>query len=526
MSILDVYEKKPKRNHFNLSHSRKYTMQDFGVLYPILCKELMPGDVFKHSHEHFMQFEPMVSTVLHRFRVQTYYFFVPNRIIWDNFDEFINMDPNKFINPPIHPYIYASDLFNGIQSQSYFPNFYYSHGSLADYLGFNTYHYTSGHYQINNSQALSWDANTTKLNALPFRAYQKIWYDYFRDEESNASNTENCATSDGNSLDEKLVTLRSKAWMKDPFTTALKSTTPHGYVPSINGTFNLEDLRNLKSQTTFFEKIMRAGSRPQEFTHAIFGVKPKDYRLDMPEFLNASTSTIVLGNVYNSEATINNASGTLNSNSQAQGYTVSTARSSSVAGGFRYRAVEFGWLIGLACIVPDSVYYDGLPVELRERVNNLDYPFPDFARTGDQAVLNSEILMQQEAIGTNTKAVNDAVYGFAPRYWQYKRYLNGVHGMFRTPQYLSYHDARRISHTPTRNQSFVYVANEDGTGRVNHVQQTGQFFAYPNDPSMLKRIFNIKDAPLDELIPPIAIGDIFHNISALRPLPFSSIPRL
>ena len=138
MSIFDVYAKKPSRNHFPLSHSRTYTMQNFGVLYPMLCKELMPGDVFKHSHEHFAQFMPLSSTVLHRFKVQTFYYFVPNRIIWDEFNDFINMDPNKFANPPIEPYLYLSDLFNGITTTPAFPAGFLGHGSLFDYLGYRT----------------------------------------------------------------------------------------------------------------------------------------------------------------------------------------------------------------------------------------------------------------------------------------------------------------------------------------------------------------------------------------------------
>lgn len=510
MGIFDVYVKKPKRNNFPLSYNNLFTIQDFGTLYPIMCKPAVPGDVFKHAHSVNLQFQPMSAHVQHRFRVNTYYFFVPNRILWPKWDEFISNDPSTPL--PSHPYILHEDLYNfpegapqnGLTCAD-------GHGSLADYLGVVSAPYGSAGYSY------AWTySDGQKINSLPFRAYQKIFNDYFMDEQADSLGSlfedfDHSGQEQGQqgwSVDLPLVALRSKCWNKDPFTTSLVYRTPNDYKPSVSGTITIEDLRNAGAATLFFERMMRSGKRPQEFLHATFGVKPKDYRLDMAEFLTASSSEIVLGQIMNSEAT----TGT---DAQAQGYSVSTARSSSVAGGFRYKCREFGWYIGLLCIVPDAVYYKGLPRHYFSFEQPTDYPFPDFASLGDQAILNKEVDWYVPQSSSDAQH-NDYVFGYAPRYWEYKYYPNEIHGLFKDNAYADYHCARQMGiYTPNRKSTFAFIE-----GHPNLFQgisyPNGTFMDYDN----LKRIFNISSGAF------IATCNVFHQIHGLRPFPYSSIPRL
>lgn len=507
MSIFDVFEKKPKRNLFPLSYNWLGSLQDFGVLYPIMCKPAIPGDVFKHAHAVNLQFMPMSANVNHRFRVCTYYFFVPNRILWSGWDKFISV--NQATTPPPHPYIKHEDLYDAYDGSSNVGGL--CHGSLADYINLATIDRGSAGYSYN------WTYQDGKvINSLPFRAYYKIWWDYFRDEQSVApTDFENIFNHDGDEVSSmyfmgivySLAALKTKAWNKDPFTTSLVHKIAGNVQPMVSGNITIEDIRNANSLTRFFERLNRSGDRPQEFLHATFGVKPKDYRLDMPEFLCASSSDIVFGQVLNSEASIPNGL-----DSQQQGYAVSTARSSSVAGQWKYKAREFGWYIGLLCLVPDAVYYKGIPRYMTDFSLNTSYPFPDFARIGDEAISHRQLCWTVPQTAADDQ-LNDNVFGYAPRYWEYKYFANELHGLFRDPAYSDYTAARRMGgYIPNRSIDFVYIQG-DVDGLVQDPQN-----AYDKD--NLKHIFNINTGT------PIAYASVFHQINGLRPLPYSSVPRL
>lgn len=516
MGIFDTYEKKPKRNGFPLSYNWFGSLQDFGVLYPIMAKPAVPGDVFKHAHAVNLQFMPMSANVNHRFRVCTYYFFVPNRILWDKWDEFISRNPNQ--PQPIHPYIVKEDLVKKYAVMGDHNDYGgLCHGSLADYLGHATIGRNSAGYDY------AWTYTDGRIiDSLPFRAYQKIWVEYFADEQ-NLNVMDHQTFIDGifpaagdelsgsflSNLGElnQLCCLRSKAWNKDPFTSSLVYTTSGNYQPTLSGTITIEDIRNANTLTKFFERMNRSGQRPQEFMHATFGVKPKDYRLDMPEFLGASSSDIVFGQVMNSEASIPNGL-----DSQAQGYSVSTARSSSIAGHFKYKCREFGWYIGLLCIVPEAVYFKGTPKYLEGKIVNTDYPFPDFATLGDEAIKYKQLKWIVPQTATDDQD-NENVFAYAPRYWEYKYYPNELHGLFRDNAYHDYTAARRMgSYTPMRQLGFAYIQGSSD-GQILDPLEAG-------DQDELKNIFNINTGA------PIAYVNIFHQVKGLRPFPYSSVPRL
>ncbi len=120
---------KVKRNQFDLSHERKFSA-DMGKLVPILCNEVVPGDTFRVNTELMIRFAPMLFPVMHRIDVYVHYFFVPNRIIWNEFEEFITGGKDGKANPVFPRF----RLYEGVDIHWY-EQFDPSKRILADYLG-------------------------------------------------------------------------------------------------------------------------------------------------------------------------------------------------------------------------------------------------------------------------------------------------------------------------------------------------------------------------------------------------------
>ncbi len=161
MSIFNqVSVKKPSSNTFDLSHDRKFSAT-IGELTPILVQETVPGDKFNINSSQMLRFAPMVAPIMHKASVYTHFFFVPNRILWNNWEEFISGGEDGYANPTF-PYLTA------LTGQEYLVK----QGTLADYLGLPTGEYGT------NAQV----TQDTKVNSLPFAAYNKIYNDYYRDQ--------------------------------------------------------------------------------------------------------------------------------------------------------------------------------------------------------------------------------------------------------------------------------------------------------------------------------------------------------
>ena len=90
MSIFtQVAMKKAQKNTFDLSHERKFSGK-IGQLIPCFLAETVPNDTFKIDTSQLLRFAPMVAPVMHKFTIYTHFFYVPNRILWPNWTEFIN----------------------------------------------------------------------------------------------------------------------------------------------------------------------------------------------------------------------------------------------------------------------------------------------------------------------------------------------------------------------------------------------------------------------------------------------------
>ena len=189
-----IFEKlglqKPKKSAFDLSHERKLSAE-MGKLVPCYMDEVVPGDNFKVKSETLVRLSPMLAPIMHRVNVYVHYFFVPNRIIWEDWEDFITggrLGTNADTVP--------SDRIRFIMNED-------ERKVLGDYLGLPNYESA-----LNNSDI--------EVSQLPARAYQLIWNDYFRDQNVQSELEINNFTS----LDD-LYKLRSRAWEKDYFTSSL-----------------------------------------------------------------------------------------------------------------------------------------------------------------------------------------------------------------------------------------------------------------------------------------------------------------
>lgn len=217
---------KPRKNAFKLSHNVKLTCE-MGQLVPIYVQDVLPSDRFKLSVSNIVRFAPLLAPIMSEVDVFFHFFFVPNRIIWSEWETFMTGSKNgrKLADDqvPVPPRIVFdgnilnSALKNG-QNWANDGHAPLTHGSLTDYLGFQTF--KSGTTFVNGSYP---------LDELPFRAYYKIWSDWYRDENliddvlpDYIDNSGDRLITNSNLTDvENLMQLRRRCWKKDYFTSAL-----------------------------------------------------------------------------------------------------------------------------------------------------------------------------------------------------------------------------------------------------------------------------------------------------------------
>lgn len=489
-----------KGNVFDLSHDVKLSM-DMGNLTPILVQECIPGDKFNIRSESLIRFAPMVSPVMHRITSYIHYFFVPNRILWDNWKKFITGNNGESIVP-------APPVFPGATM--------YQPGSLADYLGV----------------PVGVSVQGSDVSALPFAAYQCVYNEYYRDQ--NLIPEVDYKLQDGavsNTI--RLTTLRKRAWKHDYFTANLpfaqkgqSVTLPMGSFPDVdvydaspsgnprtewttnNGTTDIpripgnsstSDLRAKTSDITgatsstindlrrafrlqeWLEKMARGGSRYVEQTLAHFGVRSSDARLSRPEYIGGSKQNVVISEVLQTSDTGGQETplGTMG----GHGISASSGKNSS------YFCEEHGYIIGVMSVIPDGAYFQGLPRHFSRR-SHLDYAWPTFAHIGEQEVLQKEIYYN------STDGNNNNTFGYLPRYAEYRIQPSRVAGEMRTTL-LQWHLARKFANRPALNQTFVECVPDT-------------------------RIFAVTDGSINQHL----WCHVFNNVRAYRKLPKYGTPAL
>lgn len=520
------------RSAFNLSYEKKFTC-DMGQLIPVLCDECLPGDVWRIGNSAVARFQPLLAPVLHAISMRTYYFFVPYRLLFDDWEDFITrgVTGNTVVVLPLWD-----------PADAAVPADVIAKGTLWDYMGMPT--------------GIQPSPESCPID-MPRRAYIHVWNEFFRDE---------TLQTELDPLDPENFLVLNRCWERDIFTSALttqqRGTAPalpvfgsasadfdlaavyNDYAPSdmqnvrimatedsdaaaewgyirgatagvgasamewvndseeaakldtifsdnntIDGSafssVDIADLRLAWQLQVWMERNNRAGYRYIEQLQAHFGVSPRDERLQRPEFIGGTTNDVLISEVLQT----GEAGTTPQGNMAGHGIAV---QSSEVG---RYRVEEFGLVIGLMCIVPKTAYQNGINRQWLRRTT-FDFPFPEFTGLSEQEIFNEELICKG-IVADPTGVYNRGVFGYTGRYNELRYKPNLVAGDLRDT-YAYWHLGRVFDPTtpPALNAAFVEcVPRKD-------------IFAVPSEPGLIVSFGNHLDVmrPIPFLAEPSAIG--------------------
>lgn len=515
------------RSMFKRETSHKTTINS-GYLYPFFIDEALPGDTFNFNATLFGRMATPLVPVMDNLYADTFYFFVPNRLVWDNW---VKMNGEQ-VNP--------GDSISYTTPQVVSPAGGYPVSSLFDYFGLPT---------VGGLGA----GNTYSHSALPLRAYNLIYNEWFRDE--NLQNSLTVSKNDGPDVS-TLYSLLRRGKRKDYFTSCLpfaqkgaSVTLPLGTSAPIHGLFNsgaavsvapgpfsgsygvippgtvsllgggalvaskapvgstpavtlslantnvyadlsaataatVNQLRQSFQIQKLLERDARSGTRYVELLQSHFGVTPQDYRLNRPEYLGGGSTPVNINPIAQTTATGINGGSTPLGQLAAMGTILNTNN------GFKYSCMEHGHIIGLVSIRADLNYQQGVR-RMWNRLTRYDYYMPEFAMLGEQAVLNKEIYARGDA--------NDnLVFGYQERWSEYRYFPTLITGLFRSTSAGTldlWHVAQNFTSLPTLNATFI----EDNP-------PISRVVAVPSQPQFLL--------------------DVFMTIKTVRPLPMYSVPGL
>lgn len=508
---------------------------NFGGLYPIFCRTVLPGDKWSMNLQSMLRTVPLISPVMHRNDIKVDSFFVPFRLLWKSSDKWFECDTTVSV-----PQVY-------VDSSSEYPDIFGPSG-IYDYLNFGTPKYS-------DLTTADISLSAYHKNALPLRAYRMIYDFYYRNKalESDILNTIPDFYGDSDltvySGTKSLLGIQYRSWRRDLFTSALPvpqtggdvliptdleasnaftlksgssvQTTSSSYIgvdvsesskshplklrdPDISTPGNLQYQSGIKNTATirklryaeqidkYEEAMARAGfgelpgyghGKFKEWLRGIWGVKSSDARLDRPEYLGGYRGPIQISEVpQTSVSTESSAQGNL----AGKGLSVGGQRL------FRNRFYEEpGILMVIVSVVPKSAYCQGDPREWQYE-SGFDFPNPFFDHLGDQDVRYSEINCLAPYLYPD-----DLTFGYNVRNYEMKDFPDEIHGALRDS--LAYWHEGRIfdwDDVPGLSRPFVKV--------------------YPEDVS---RIFpSVEDS--DKLI-----GQFYFDIKLRRNLSYYGLPR-
>ncbi|UYD39221.1 MAG: major capsid protein [Wigfec virus K19_160] len=460
-----------KRSKFSLSNYKLFSC-DMGELIPCGLTEVLPGDTIQQATSALVRCSPLLAPVMHPVHVHIRHFFVPHRLIWEDWEDFITGGPDG-MDDSVFPTINLT-YTNPTTGTNIV-------GQLPDYLGVPP--------QINN----------LAVSALPFRAYALIWNEWYRDQDLQEPLPLSVASGVDSTTN---VALQNVNWEKDYFTSARPweqkgpaITVPLGTRAPVKGigvtdgtasnasasyresdgsltsypnnrqtqngniavkltgtpvsSTNIPDvyadltgasavtvniLREALALQRYEEARARFGSRYTEYLRYL-GVRSSDARLQRPEYLGGGRQTIQFSEV------LQTAEGT-DPVGQLRGHGISAMRSN------RYRRFfeEHGYVMSFLSIRPKTMYMQSLHRTWNRRTKE-DFWQKELQHIGQQEVLNKEVYAAH--------TTPNGVFGYQDRYDEYRRMENTVAGEFRTTELDYWHMARSFASSPALNSDFV-----------------------------------------------------------------------
>ena len=503
------------RSKFDCQSTHKTTF-DAGYLVPVYVDEVLPGDTFNLNMTAFARLATPLYPIMDNMYLESFFFFVPNRLIWTNWQKFMGQQENP------------SDSISYVVPQQVSPANGYAIGSLQDYMGLPTVGQVTATKTV--SHCAFWP-----------RAYNLIYNEWFRDE--NLQNSVVVDKDDGPDTVSDYVLLR-RGKRKDYFTSSLPwpqkgsavtlplgtkapirtnavnggndltildgnnanvlintastyavAAAPIGYTDqgqlyadlSVATAATINQLRQSFQIQKLLERDARGGTRYTEIIRSHFGVISPDSRLQRPEYLGGGTTNINISPIAQTSGT--SASGT----TTPLGTLASMGTTLAHNHGFTQSFTEHGVIIGIVAVRADLTYQQGLP-KMWSRSTRYDFYFPAFATLGEQTVLNQEIYVTGDT-------TDSSVFGYQARWAEYRYYPSRISSLFRSTASGTidgWHLAQKFTTLPTLNDTFI------------------------KDTPPVSRVVAVGAAANGQQF----IFDSFFDVKKARPMPMYSVPGL